>query len=161
MNVATKQLAIFIRDLLTIPEATIKIGRQNFIRDDFNVLQIVVDTLGQSIPLTRAEEFDGELEETEYSQQWQSPCTVDFYGDDAYNMATDLLLLMQSQRGYELQRDNGITVYESSSLTDVKALTGEQYSERYQLGLNVQYTLSKTIATLRIDTAEINIINEV
>ena len=161
MNVATKQLAIFIRDLLTIPEATIKIGRNNFIRDDFNVLQIVVDTLGQSLPLSRSDKFDGELESTEYSQQWQSPCTVDFYGDDAYTTATDLLLLMQSQLGYELQRDNGITVYESSSLTDVKALTGEQYSERYQLGLNVQYTLSKTIATLRIDTAEINIINEV
>ena len=161
MNVATKQLAIFIRDLLTIPEATINIGRNNFIRDDFNLLQIVVDTLGESKPLSRSNKFDGTLEETQYSQQWQSPCTVDFYGDDAYTTATDLLLLMQSQLGYELQRDNGITVYESSSLTDVKALTGEQYSERYQLGLNVQYTLSKTIATLRIDTAEINIINEV
>ena len=161
MNVATKQLLIFIRDLLSIPEATIKIGRENFKREDFTALQIVIDTLGQAIPISRAEEFDGELETTQYSQQWQSPCTVDFYGDDAYNTATDLLLLMQSQLGYELQRDNGVTVYESSSLTDVKALTGEQYSERYQLGLNVQYTLSKTIATLRIDTAEINIINEV
>lgn len=161
MNIATKQLAIFIRDLLTLSESVIKIGRQNFNRNDFAALQIVVDTLGQSIPLSRSDNFDGDSEEMEYSQQWQSPCTIDFYGDDAYTTATDFLLICQSQTGYELQRDNGITILDTNALTDVKALTGEQYSERYQLGLNVRFTLSKKVETLRIDTAQINIINEV
>jgi len=160
MNTATVGLAIFIRDLLALPESTINIGRQNFRRDDFTSLQIVVDTLGQSIPLSRTESFNGTTEKIEYAQQWQSPCTVNFYGDGAFSTATDFLLKIQSQPGYELQRDNGITIFEAGSLTDVKALTGEQYSERFELGLNVQFTMSAEIDTLRIDTAQTTIIED-
>lgn len=160
MNIATKQLALFIRDLLVLPESVINIGRENFDREDFTALQIVVDTLGQATPLSKNESFDGVAEEIEYAQQWQAPCTVDFYGDGAFEEATKFLLLVQSQASYELQRDNGISIYHSSALTDVKSLTGEQYSERYQLALNVQYTISAKVDTLRIDTAQVTIISE-
>lgn len=154
MNEAVKQLSLFIRDLLNIPESQIKPGRLGFVRDDFKALQIVPDSLGAAERLNSAESFDGELEKTTYAQQYRSPCTINFYGDGAYGQAVQFSLLAQSQKGYELQRDRGVTIYEVGTLTDVKALTGEQYSERYELALNVQITLSAEVDTLRIDTLQ-------
>lgn len=159
MNEAVKQLALFIRDLLEIPESQIKPGRRGFVRDDFTSLQIVPDSLGAGQRLNSAQSFDGDLERMTYAQQWLFPCTIDFYGDGAYTTATQFSLLAQSQKGYELQRDRGVTIFEAGALTDVKLLTGEQYSERYQLELNVQITLSAEVDTLRIDELQSTLIN--
>ncbi len=38
-------------------------------------------------------------------------------------------------------------------MTDVKMLTGQQYGERQELTLNVRYSTSADVETLRIDTA--------
>jgi hypothetical protein len=160
LNTATVQLAIFLRDLLMLSESVINIGRQNFNRNDFTSLQIVIDTIGGATRLSGNNTFDGVTEQIEYAQQWQAPCTINFYGDGAFQEATKFSLLIQSQAGYELQRDNGITVFESNALTDVRSLTGEQYSERYELGVNVQYTISAKVDTLRIDTAQTTIIED-
>lgn len=162
MNPATLGLARFVRDLLSQPEFdVVQIGRNNFRRDDYNSLQIIVDNLGPAVRLNTSQKYDGDAEQMTYAQQYRAPCTVDFYGDDAYAEAQKLLLTMQSQAGFELQRRHGVTIYEAGSITDVKWLTGEQYSNRYQVSLNVQYTISADVSTLRIDEAQTDITSDV
>lgn len=154
MNKFLVELAKFTRDLLVIPESQMSIGRRNFDRNDFKSLKIVIDQISPAIPLTRGQDFDGDAENMEYYALYQAPCTVDFYGDTAFATAQKFVLTLQSQLGYELQRDGQITVFQSSNLIDVALLTGEQYSQRYQVEINVQLTLTHDIATLRIDEAQ-------
>lgn len=161
MNPATLGLARFVRDLLNQPEFTVvQIGRNNFRRDDFTGLQIIIDSLGPAERLNTSERYDGHSEVMTYAQQYSAPCTINFYGDDAYDQAARFSLLVQSQCGYELQLEHGITVFSTGTITDVKWLTGEQYSARYELALNVQYTVDADVDTLRIDTAQTDIITD-
>lgn len=155
-----KQLALFTRDLLTYNEQLIRVGRQNFKREDLEASYIVIDGLGAATPLSRLETFDGTLEKLSFGARVSKPCTLDFYGDNAYTNAKAFTLMLRSQLSYELQTTLGIGVYDVSSITDVKALTGQVYGNRVQLEINLQYCEALTIDTLRIDTAQISIIKD-
>lgn len=159
MNPATLGLARFVRDLLEQPEFTVvQIGRNNFRRDDFTALQIIIDSLGPADRLNTSQKYDGVTEIMQFAQQYSAPCTINFYGDAGYDQASRFALLVQSQRGYELQLEHGIAVFSVGTITDLKWLTGEQYSARYEIALNVQYTVDASVETLRIDTAQTQII---
>ena len=161
MNPATLGLARFVRDLLAQAEFTVvQIGRNNFRRDDFSALQIIIDSLGPAVRMNTSEKYDDVAELMNYAQQYKAPCTVNFYGDDGYEQAAKFALLTQSQLGYELQLEHGIAVYSVGSITDLKWLTGEQYSARYEISLQVQYTINANVSTLRIDTAQTDIITD-
>jgi len=153
MNEALRLTALFIRDLLDYDEQLIRIGRQNYDIEDFNVGYIGVDSLGASRRLASGEKYDGTLERMTYQQQWIAPVTVSFYGDDAWSTATTFALLIQSQKALELQESLEIGVFQASGLTDVKMLTGQQYGERQEITLNIRYATSVNVGTLRIDTA--------
>lgn len=154
------ELAKFTRDLLPYNEQLIRIGRQNFERADFETNYIVVDGLGPIQPLARGQKYDGTAEQMSYSVRQQKPCTMDFYGPGAYDNAERFQLLLRSQQSHDLQHDLGITVNAVNAITDVKALTGQQYGNRVQIELNMNYTVSADVDTLRIDTAQIEIISE-
>lgn len=156
MNTFLIELAKFTRDLLSIPESKIKIGRKNFKRTDFKSLQLVIDQISPSSQLSRNRDYDGSdgVESMQYSVFYQAPCTIDFYGDTAFSTAQTFILSLNTQLSYELQRDMQLTVYQASNLIDVALLTGEQYSERYQLELNIQLTLTHDVDTKRIDEAQ-------
>jgi len=161
MNPGIIGLAKFVRDLLTQPEGQVVIvGRHNVRREDFTGLQIVIDAVSAGSRLNSSESYDGDAEVATYSQQWMQPCTVNFYGNEGYDQAQLFTLLAQSQKGYEIQRDSGVAVYDVSTITDVKMLTGDQFSARYELSCNVQYTIKTGVSTLRIDTAQTEIIND-
>jgi len=153
MNESLRLTALFIRDLLGYNEQLIRIGRQNYDIDDFTLGYIGVDSLGAAQRLASGEKYDGTLEQMTYQQQWQAPVTISFYGSDAWTTATNFALLIQSQKSLELQESLGIGVFQASGLTDVKMLTGQQYGERQELTLNVRYSTSADVETLRIDTA--------
>ena len=153
MNESLRLTALFIRDLLGYNEQLIRIGRQNYDIDDFTIGYIGVDSLGASRRLASGEKFDGTLEKMTYQQQWQAPVTLSFYGSDAWTTATNFALLIQSQKSLELQDSLGIGVFQASGLTDVKMLTGQQYGERQEVTLNVRYSTTANVDTLRIDTA--------
>lgn len=155
-----KTLAIFTRDLLTYNEQLIRIGRQNFERTDLEKNYIVIDGIGAAIPLSKIETYDGTLEKLSFGSRVTKPCTLDFYGDNAYTNARTFLFMLRSQLSYEKQVTLGIGVHEVSGITDVKALTGQVYGNRVQLEINLQYCDSLTIDTLRIDTAQISIIKD-
>lgn len=155
-----KQLAIFTRDLLTHNEQLIRIGRQNFERAQLEANYIVIDGLGASVAISRSEEFDGNTEEQSFGSQMLKPCTIDFYGADAFINANKFRMMLRSQLSYELQTSLKIGVYGASTVTDVKALTGQAYGNRVQLEINLQYCDTLTIDTLRIDVAQISIIKD-
>lgn len=157
-------LQMFIRDLLEYDVSLIERGRRNFEQQDFETAYIVVDGLGAERALTRSSSFDGDAEEMEYSRKYAKPVTIDFYGpiskgldgSKAYENAHNFITLIGSQTSKDLQETLGITVGSVSAITDVKALTGQQYGERLQLSIVMHYNVTKSVPTLRIDTAQLS-----
>lgn len=158
INTGTLQLCRFIRDLLSYDEQLIKPGEINFERENFTLDYIVVDNLN-SIPISIPKKFDPDNELMNYGVLWSGTMTIDFYGDNANTNMVRFMQLANSQKGYELQRDMRLTVSNPSASTDLKQLTGVQYSPRFQLALNIRYNETTDVQTLRIDTAETNIIS--
>lgn len=152
MNPILKNLALFIRDLLDYDEQLIKLGRFNFEQQDFNTPYIVVDALGPSQRIGNTPSYDGDKEVHNYSSPHISACTVNFYGDGAYRRAEVFSLMMQTEKSNDLQFKLGLTVFNVSSLTDLKLLTGAQYSNRVEVALNARLTSSINIPIRRIDT---------
>lgn len=160
MNEALKQLSIFVRDLLSYDEQLIRIGRNNFERKDFSRPFIVVDGIGPQSRVSRVDGYDGETETQTLGARLSAPCTLNFYGDGAYDRAVDFMIRIASQSSLELQKAQSITIYRASALTDIKALTGQQYGENIELQVNVEYNQIIELSVKRIDTAQINIISE-
>lgn len=158
MNLALQKTALFTRDLLTYDEALIKIGRQGDDIIDFTIGYIAIDTLGQSQRLASGETYDETAEVMNYAIQWSSPVTISFYGTGAWQRANDFTMLLKSQKALELQDSLGVAIHKVSGLTDVKMLTGQQYGERYEIALNVQYSTGINVETLRIDTEQIELL---
>lgn len=160
MNYGLKQLGIFVRDLLSYDEQLIRIGREGYERDDFSENNVVIDSIGPAFRVSSGDSYDGDLEQQTIYSRYQAPCTINFYGSNAYQNAIQFSLMMASQDAYELQKAQGLTVYRTSNLTDVKVLTGQQYGENIELQLNIEYNQSIDLAVKRIDTAQISIISE-
>ena len=161
MNEALRLTALFVRDLLTYNEQLIRVGRQNYEIEDFEIPYIGVDALGAAQRLASGQKYDGTAEEMTYQQQWQAPVTLSFYGPDAWITATQFGLLIQSQKALELQESLGLGVYQVSTITDVKILAGMTYGERQDMTLNVRFAISVDVNTLRIDTAELEVRHEI
>jgi hypothetical protein len=152
MNTATKKLGLFIRDLLNYDEQLIIRGRHNFERDDFSTNYIVVDAVAQSLLAGKSQKYDDVNEKMTYWSLFNTPCTINFYGDEkAYQRAVNFQNLISSEKSLDLQRKLNLAVYQITSITDVKALTGQQYGERIELALTVNHTESTEVETLRID----------
>lgn len=153
MNEGLKGLAMAVRDLMGLNESFIQIGRTNEIRETDDPLLVIVDFTGDATPVATGQKFDGDAETMTIQQRETIPATVDFYGDNAYEYSRRFRLLLRSQSGWDIQFRYGVTLFNVSAATNLKSLSGTQYSERYQLRLNVGYNVSETIDTLRIDTA--------
>ena len=158
---STLKTALVVRDLLQQPEGSVVIiGRDNLRRDDFNALQIAIDSLAPATRVAEGQSFDGDSELMTIGQRYRAPVTINFYGDQAYSEAERFMLLLQSQAGYDAQQLHSVTMYAVGSITDVKLLTGEQYSQRFELTLNVFYNVSADVPTLRIDEAQTTIVSD-
>ena len=153
-------VAKFVRDLMVVDEQLIRIGRQNFTREEFDKAYIVVDGLGAMQRAASSESFDGDAEVLSLGVLWRGPVTLDFYGSTAYTQATEFSMRMRSQAAFELKQTLGIDMQQPSTITDVKDLTGQQYGERMQIEMVVSISNELDIETLRIDTAQLEIRNE-
>jgi len=152
--------AKYVRDLMSIDEQLIRIGRQNFTRKDFDLGYVVVDALGPALRKGHIEKYDGEAEQMTYAAVWSGPVTMDFYEPEAYTRSSEFSLRTRSEAARELQQSLGIAVYQPSEITDVKALTGQQYGEQVQVKMIVEKTREIVIDTLRIDDAQLEIRTE-
>ena len=154
---STKNLAKYVRDLMGLSLADIEIGRDNFNRTDFSSTLVVVDEIA-SVPIGKTSKFDGDNEQIVTIIKWKGDFTLDFFGDNAASLVSSFMLLNEGEDAYTLQRDMGISVYTGSTRSDLKNLTGSQYSPDYQLEIKLEYNESITVPTLRIDTAETELI---
>ena len=157
MNYGLKQLALYVRDLLAYDEQLIRIGRESFVMEDFDTNYIVVDSIGPDNRISRGNSYDGELEVQTLTARLEAPCTINFYGNDAYTNATKFIVMMGSQLSQDLQDSLGVTVFTVSSLTNIKALNGQQYGNNIELQLNMQYNQTIELDVLRIDTEQFEI----
>lgn len=161
MKNAAVLLAIFVRDLLVQPEGSvIVLGRVNMRRDDYKTLQIVIDDVVALGRISSSETYDPTTENMQYNQQLTSSATVDFYGDGAYDESVKFVTTIASQRGSELQRDSFIDVLQQSAITDLKMLAGDEYSERFQVAVNIVYNIAYNESILRIDTTDFSVITD-
>lgn len=150
-------LAKYVRDLLDLTTEQVEIGRDNFERTDFAATLIVVDEIN-SRPLGSRRKFDSDNEQINVTSKWLGDFTLDFFGTNAKTNVSRFSLLQKTEKAYELQRDLGIAVYVGSVRSDLKKLTGSQYSADYQLELKLEYNESIIEPTLRIDIPQVELI---
>jgi hypothetical protein len=151
-------LANYIKDLLVHNASLVLIGRENFRTENTSEAYIIIDEL-ISTPVASSYEFDETLETETFSTVISADYTIDFYGTNARTNASKFIALQKSQKAYELQRDLGIQVNHVTTLNNLKKIEGSKYSNRYQVSLSVVGNETQVIDTLRIDTAEVEIIN--
>lgn len=155
------RLMLFIRDLLDYDEQLIKRGRVNEEQENSETDYIAVDSLAPAQPISQREFYDGDNEKMTYGTKWRQVFTINFYGLGAYVNASKLQLLIKSQPSIFKQFQHKITVCNVSQLTDVKQLTGQQYVNRFELELAINYDTEVDIDILRIDKVSVNIKTDV
>ena len=154
MNQIVLKTALLTRDLLEVDESTIKLGRSNMIVDNFTATQIVIDILGSVTIQTNSQKYDGTLESMNYNNTQNATVTLNFFGDGSYELANKFVLLCNSEKKYTLENLLKLRLGIPKSITDVKLLTGSQYSEQYEVELNITSVEDIEIETLRIDEAQ-------
>lgn len=151
----TLQLRIFARDLLDLPEKDIILGRENELRKNFSALQVAVDALGDAKPVSSGKTYNSSTEMMTHHTKYRQVITLNFYGDAAYTQAKKFAVLANSQRAYEIQRDGGFSVKQVGAVRDLKFLVGNDYSNRYELEVVVEFNEVVDVETKRIDTLQI------
>ena len=154
---AVIKVALFVRDLLQVDETIIKIGRNN-LEQDFTKLQIVVDILGAQQVVTNSRKFNSTTEVMNYNNTQAATVTCNFYGNGAYTKANEFVNLCKSQRAQDLKYTLKLRVGNPTSITNVKKLTGTQYSEQYEVELSITHSEAVNVSTLRIDTENLDLI---
>lgn len=154
---AAIKMALFVRDLLQVDETVIKLGRKN-LEQDFKKLQIVVDILGAQQVVTNSHKYNSNDEIMNYSNTQQATATINFYGNGAYAKANEFVNLCKSQRAKDLKYALKLRVGNPTSITNVKQLTGTQYSEQYEVEVSITHSEAVNVSTLRIDTENLNLI---
>lgn len=155
-----KAVARFVRDLLDYDEQLIKFDRRNVQASDFSTSYIVVNgSLPQSV-LARGQRFNGDAEVMTYSASVSHAIVLEFYGDEAYRNAENFLMLNDSQAAKELRRKHAITIMSVSNIIDVGQLLGQSHGNRVHLTFNVQYAPARDVQTLRIDTPQLQFLED-
>ena len=154
MNQIVLKTALLARDLLEVDESIIKLGRKNMEVDNFTTTQIVIDILGSVTIQTSSQKFDGTLESMNYNNTQNATVTINFFGDGSYDLANKFVLLCNSEKKYTLENMLKLRSGIPKTITDVKLLTGSQYSEQYEVELSITSVEDIDITTLRIDEAQ-------
>lgn len=158
---ALNLLGLFTVRLLDRAKGTVvNIGRNNIRRDDFTSLQIIIDDLAAHELICKTRDYNGETEVLKHLQRWRSGMTIDFFGDGAAEEAQKFTSLLDSLKAEDIKRELCMQVYYTNAITNVKLLTGEQFSERVQLQVNIEYLTELSENVLRIDTLQFELDSE-
>lgn len=144
------KLADYVTDLMDFDETKVIVGRENAAQETFANDYIVVDTLA-TVPTSHSREYDWDLEKENRTTSLQGTFTFEFYGPNAETNAYKFVNIVSSQKGKDLQKTNGITLYRPSSVNNLKQLAGNKYFDRIEIEIIVQYNQSFEIDTLRIE----------
>lgn len=148
-----KQIALYTRDLLSLPEAQIIYGRRNRQFTDYDVNRVVLDTLTASTP-AKQYRYDPEAEQERLYVSYLQGVTANFFGVGATELMQRFVQLRLSYESERLQRTYGFARLKESTITDLRFLTGVDYHNRYEVAFNVRYTLVSVSDALRIDTPQ-------
>jgi len=150
-----KRLYLYIRDLLNIDESLniLAYGRDN-IYDPQTSSKIVIDSIAPSRQLSITKNFNGDSEEMGIDSLMAGEFTVNFYGQNAYEYATDFIILNKTEESRTLQKTHSVSVFRTSQIVDLKRLAGKKYDERYEITLTLHYNITKNINRLRFDEAQ-------
>lgn len=149
---AINRVGLFLLSLIDDATIPIKKARNNHQNTDFTKPLILVDNLGNAQKIGTSDTFDGVNEVMTYGDYYKQTFTLDFYGDNAYDLAVKVIALLRSQASYNLQQTTGLTFYRPTGIANLRQLTGTTYFNRYQIEVNVNYWDNFDIDTLRIDT---------
>ena len=144
----------YVSGVLSFDKRNVFIGRVNFERSDFSTDLITVDSVSPAVVINSRRSYNGDTEvetfETKYSQLFD----IDFYGDNAESNAKSFINFQRSQLAYELRRDLLIDFKHVQTILNLKPQRGDKWRERYKLTVNIAYSSSDSITTLRIDNVE-------
>jgi hypothetical protein len=153
-------LAVFVRDLIVHDEQLIKFDRQDIPEADFNSSYIVVNGSGISNKQSTGVKFNPATEQVTYNDAFSQSITLEFYGDNAYINSNIFSILSTSQKALELKAVLGLSISNIQNTIDVKQILGSAFGNRVHLTFNINYTPSLDVATLRIDTAQFEFIED-
>jgi len=151
-----KRLYLYIRDLLNIDESAgiLDYGRENDY-DNQTGSKIIVDNLAPSNQLSITKTYNGDTEEMNIISQMSGSFTINFYGANAYQYATDFIILNRTEEARTLQKTHEVSVFRTSQIVNLKRLAGKNYDDRYEITLNLTYNITKDVPRLRFDEAQI------
>ena len=149
-----EKFALMTKDLFENVDTIL--GRENYKNTDFKKDLIVVDSLSPAVPISNMDTFNGIVELMNYDTYVRQLATVDFFGDNAETNANKFLALLRSQKATELKEVNKLNVFPANSITKLSELVGTTYYNRYQVEVNLKYTIEVGLKTLRIDTPDIS-----
>lgn len=149
----------YIKDLMPFDASKIVIGRTNFNVEDFSDDFIIVDILN-IVPSARNKTYNGTTEMMSYSTTSKTNVTLDFFGANALDNAMKFINIQSSQKALELQNSLQIGLFHSKNLKNLMEKVGTTYFNRYQIELVVISTSTTDIETLRIDTIQIDVIDD-
>jgi len=147
----------YVTDILSFDPAKVIQSRTDYTMIDFNDDVIIVDTLTGEI-ISKQTAFDGENETQNIDSITSSIFTLDFYGDNAYKNTMTFVNMQSSQLAYDLMKQHELSVWHSTHPRNLKNVSGQSTFERWQIELNITDTIRNEIDLLRIDDAQISII---
>ena len=154
---AIVKVGTFTTNLVNDTNIKVKRARSNHQKTDFTKDLILVDNLGGAIRQGGNDKFDGDNEVMSYNDGYIQAFTFDFYGNNAYLLATRFVALLKTQNSFNLQKELGLTFKSPSNITDVRQQTGVSYFDRYQIEINVNYWDGIDIDTLRMDELQLEL----
>lgn len=147
----------FFSDLMGITYPTLQLGRTNANRgNDNKTLLVIIDSAGAKALSGFGNKYDGDSEETTYYSTSVLPVTIDFFGDDAQQLAFKYAAICtgESARRILYNGNLNITVKKPRLVQDLSFIEGRTWSNRYQVQTDVIYISSFTESVLRYDNQE-------
>jgi hypothetical protein len=149
----------FTIQLLNYDESLIVLGRKNWKREDVTVNLIVIDGINRT-PYGTFKQWDEESEIETISTRYVGDFQILFYGDNAAENASTWRNMLMSELAFTLQSQLGITIKRTTSSNDLRIEDGTDFNNLFQADFKVVYDEQTEISTLRLETAEVQFLND-
>lgn len=155
------RLANFATDVLSHPPEKVVIENSwtNYKQINWHDNIVLVGILGGN-PQGTAEIYNPLTEVMEYATTYAGTATFTFYGDDSEDNAFNFIALCKHDRAITSAKENEIVYKLPKTITHIGKVMGSQNQQKYQVEVRVGWTHIKVEPILRIDTAQIEFIND-
>ena len=147
-----RKLAIFLRDLLKIDEQLIRIGRENYDREQS--LIAIVDTIGPSRLIGQGSKYNGEAEILTHYTDYRTPCTIDFLQP---GYVQQFAMGIRTQKARDLMRQVEVSVFAITTFHDLRQLLGNRFSDQVQVELVIGHSETFNESVKRIDEIQLEV----